>query len=186
MIDRSLLSASTRLPIVVGAALFLLATAPLCGHAGPAEAELMRSADLNGKAVSLPADLPAPKTIVLIAFRHEDQGLLERWRAELDLTDENPAWIEVPVVGVSNPLIVSIIRAGMRGRHQTATGRAHIVPAFGDAVRLARSLDVPSGLVSVLVMDRTGHVLAKADGAASPEKVQQISAGLQPSSERRP
>lgn len=148
------------------------------GVGAAAPVALVRTSDLNGKRLALPADLPVERTILLLAFRHEDRGLLEGWRKGLKLTDERADWIEMPVIGVSNPYIQSMIRGGMRGKRRTQAGRAHVAPVFSDAALVAATFGVAPDAVRVLVIDRSGRVLASAGGSYTAQKAQALSSAL--------
>ena len=56
--------------------------------------------DLNGRAVSLPQDLPGDPTIVFIAYKRNQQPSINAWVARLGLQELGGlAWAELPVVG---------------------------------------------------------------------------------------
>ena len=119
---------------------------------------------LNGTAVSLPADLPAPRTLVLLAFRHADQAQLAQWEAGMTLLPGQDDWLEIPVVGVSNPVIRSMILSGMKGRHHAMAERNHIAPLFGNSLGFARAFGVSGTQVAAIVIDHKGHTLAHVEG----------------------
>jgi hypothetical protein len=120
---------------------------------------------LGGTSLSLPRDLPAPHTLVLLAFRHADQAGLAQWEASLGLSGNRQDWLEIPVVGVSNPIIRSMIVSGMKGKHPSAAERNHLAPLFGDSEAFARAFGTSGTQIAVLVVDREGHVLAHVEGA---------------------
>lgn len=127
----------------------------------------IRLTDLNGRDIFLPVNLPSPRTLLLVAFRHSDQSIVQSWMSGLALTGDQHDWLEIPVVGVSSGIIKGMIRSGMRGKYPDPRDKAHVAPLFGDAAVYAKDLCVSPDAVAVLVIDRQGHVLASTSGAFS-------------------
>jgi len=123
--------------------------------------------DLNGRKIAVPASLPAPRTLLLVAFRHGDRAAIDGWKAGLGLKAGQPDWIEMPVIGVSAGFIQGMILSGMKRRYPAPADKAHMAPLFGDGDTIARELGIASDRVAALVVDREGHVLASASGAYS-------------------
>jgi hypothetical protein len=123
--------------------------------------------DLNGRGIAFPANLPSPRTLVLVAFRHSDQAVIQGWKSGLALTGAQDDWLEIPVVGVSSGMVKGMIRSGMRGKYPDPRDKAHVAPLFGDAAIYAKDFGISPDAVAVLVIDREGHVLASAGGAFS-------------------
>lgn len=121
--------------------------------------------DLNGRQIALPGGLPAPRTLLLVAFRHGDRDVVEGWKTGLGLAADQPDWIEMPVIGVGNGFIQGMILSGMKRRYPAPADKAHVAPLFGDGDALAHELGIAPGQVAALVVDHEGHVLASASGA---------------------
>lgn len=141
----------------------LAAATLLCSPCMAQEVARVHATDLNGRDVELPAHLPADRTLLLIAFRHADQTIVQGWKEGLGLKVDGD-WLEIPVIGVGSSIIHGMIRSGMRSKYPDQQARAHVVPMFGDADALARGFGVSPDTITALVVDRSGHVLARATG----------------------
>jgi hypothetical protein len=140
---------------------------PVALAASPCLAEdvgAVHTTDLNGRDISVPTGLSAERTLLLLAFRHSDQEIIQGWKSGLGLSATQDGWLEIPVVGVSNSIVRGMIRSGMRSKHPDPRDAAHVAPLFGDADGFAKAFGVSSATVTVLVIDRKGHVLASASG----------------------
>jgi parvulin-like peptidyl-prolyl isomerase len=64
-----------------GTVILVSALAGLTAHAQPAQVfPNIKSADLNGRSLSLPDDFPAPLSLVFVAFEMRQQADLDSWR----------------------------------------------------------------------------------------------------------
>jgi hypothetical protein len=74
-----------------------------------------KTEDLNGRAIALPADLPAERTLVLAGFSEAHQKPIRTWIDGMKLRETNAiAWMELPVVGRQNGFVKSMITSGMK------------------------------------------------------------------------
>lgn len=119
---------------------------------------------LNDTTLKLPDDLPASRTLLLLAFHHADLAQLAQWEAGMALTPAQDNWLEIPVVGITNPILRHIILSGMKGKTHSVAERNHRAPLFGDSFALARGFGVSGSQVTVLVVDRQGHIQARVEG----------------------
>jgi hypothetical protein len=73
--------------------------------------------------------------------------------------------LEIPVVGITNSILHSMILSGMKGKVHSVAERNHRAPLFGDSASIARGFGVSGSQVAALVVDRQGHFLpeSKAD-----------------------
>jgi hypothetical protein len=158
-----------RTPIVAGGLVALTALLISAGAAAAAPLSLTVT-DLNGRSITAPGGLPAARTLLLLGFRHADHTVLDGWRRGLSLRDDDPAWLEVPVVPVGSGFVRSMILGGMKRGAATPQARAHLAPAFTEAAPVADALGVDASQPALAVVDRSGHVLARASGAYDPQK----------------
>jgi hypothetical protein len=168
-------SPKTRRALGLAAALLL---APL-----PAAAQAafdLHVTDLNGAALEIPAGLPQTRAVLLLGFRHADHAALEAWRRGLGLRAQDTDWFEVPVIGVGSPMIRSMIVHGMQRGVSSFAERARFAPAFADAAAVALQLGVDPNQPAAVVVDRSGHVLARASGAFDPGKARMLIGALRP------
>jgi hypothetical protein len=138
---------------------------------------------LSEKPITVPAQLPAERTLVLIAFEREQQTVLNTWMAGLNLTDNKLPWIEAPVIGKGYGLIRSFINGGMRRGIQDTALRDRTVTLFTDPAALRKDMGLTGDgkTVWVTVVDRAGLVHAKAEGVYSADKAKPLMDALQAS-----
>jgi hypothetical protein len=160
------------------------ATAGLLALAGPDEGTLMgqlphfKARRLDQQPVALPQELPSERTLALIVFgrgQREVQGLgLARGGAI--------PWLKVAVLeDPGDEPRREAVESAMRARHVSAADRARLVPLFTDRQAFVRAARL-SGTdhASVLVLDRAGRVLARAEGAFDDLKGQALLETLLP------
>ncbi len=154
------------------AALALLLLGSTVAGATAAPAVKLAATDLNGHAVNAPG--AAEHTLVLLGFRHGDQDVLDGWRTGLGLKDDDLSWIEVAYIGAPS-MARGMIEASLRKRFAGPAARAHMAPVFGAPDAALKSLAAGPGPV-LLVLDRSGAILAEARGAYSPANARSVSA----------
>ncbi len=144
---------------------------------------LVSAETLNERAVSLPADLPGEKTLVLMAFEREQQKQIDTWITGLQLQDNTQIeWIETPVIEPKNALFRAFINRGMRSGIKATPMRERTITLFTDRAALLKSMGLNDGTNTIYaaVVDRKGNVLASVSGAFDDEKAKVIKAGLAP------
>jgi hypothetical protein len=124
----------------------------------------------------LPAQLPAARTLVLMAFEREQQVLLNTWVDALSLKDNKLPWIETPVIGKGYGLFRVFIDNGMRRGIPDPALRERTITLYTDPAALRRDMGLSGDgkEVWVLVVDRTGLVLAQAPGSYSADKAKPL------------
>ena len=91
----------------------------------------LTSEDLNGKAVTLPADFPGNPTLVLMAFESKQQDDIDKWIDKLQLkTSDAIPWMELAVVGSKFKLMKPVIDGGMRKGVTGEKNRARVVTIY--------------------------------------------------------
>jgi hypothetical protein len=136
---------------------------------------------LSEKPFTLPAQLPAERSLVLVAFEREQQTALNTWVAGLNLNDNKLPWIETPVIAKPNALLRAFINGGMRSGIQDTAMRDRTITLYTDPVALRKDMGLSGDgkTVWVLVVDRAGQVHAKAEGVYSADKAKPLLAALQ-------
>ena len=177
--------------MVLAAGLALLATAvsgcahtkcspelkPMNSNAEQPKFPKTETHDLNGRALTLPDELPANRTILLAAFEREQQADIDSWVSGLDLRVDGSGmpWLEVPVVGKMPWIGRAFINNGMRGGIPDKAKRAHVTTLYVNQEQWLSSLGLAgTDQVCVLVVDRAGNVLARQDGTFEKNKRQTI------------
>ena len=134
--------------------------------------------DLNGRTMNLPADLPGNPTIVFIAFKQNQQPLINAWVDRLGLLAQGGLyWVELPVVGRGAALIRSVIDNGMRSGITSTAMRARTLTVYSNR----RSFNSAMGIadmsqVYVALVDRDGAVRTMISGAVTEGKVDKLRA----------
>jgi hypothetical protein len=136
---------------------------------------------LDQTPVSLPRELPSDRTLALVVFKREQREEALGWINGLHLRQEPPfAWLKLPVW--NDPGDESgrrHIEAQLMERHPSPSDRARMVPLFTDTRAFVRAAGLDgTDHVSVLVVDRAGNVLAKAQGPYDEGKAQALRATL--------
>ena len=132
--------------------------------------------NLNGKAFHLPQDLPAEKTLVLIAFEREQQVVLDSWSHGLDLLNGQIAWIEIPVISTPYVLGSFIINSGMRRGIPNPKIRERVITIYTDREAFAKSMGIEynKNEAYVAVVDRSGKNLGFVKGLYDENKAREI------------
>lgn len=157
--------------------------AVLLAYATPNESSVMgrmpsfTAKRLDQQHVVLPEQLPAERTLALVAYRREQRHEIDSWVQGLRLREsEDIAWLRMPVLddpGTEHGR--RDIETRLLARHVTEADRARLVPVFTnrEAFIRAAGLSGPEH-ASVLVLDREGKVLARVEGAYDEEKAQAL------------
>lgn len=125
----------------------------------------------------LAPDLPAGRTLALVGFHSSQRGEIRSWIEGLQLhRDSQIAWFKMPVLddpGTDDAR--SAIESQLRASHAAGSPRARLVPVFTNQSDFIRAAGL-SGRdhASVLVLDREGRVLARAEGQYDPDKAQAL------------
>lgn len=145
---------------------------------------------LDGVDIALPVDLPAPRTLCLVAFRQWHQGCVDRWieRAEaagvpgspMDMNPEDDRCVvEIPVIGTQWRLGRRFIDGGMATSIRVPRVLARTITVYTDVAAFQRALGIrDSADVHALVVTREGEVLARATGEPTENGLAAILAGL--------
>ena len=132
---------------------------------------------LLGDEVRLPADLPAERTLVLCAFKQNQQAQVDRWieRAVGELgvaatplglaPDAVTAVIEVPCLGRQWRPVRRLIDGGMASSIAQPPILARTITVYGDVGAILKAIEAPNrDAVQARVVRRSGEVLAAAAG----------------------
>ena len=151
----------------------------LLAWAAPTESGLMgrlpslNAKRLNQQPIALPQELPGQRTLTLVAFQRGHRSQIESWITGMQLRENTSiAWLKMPVLeDPGTESARSEIESGMRARHSTEADHARLVPVFTDRDAFMRAAGLSGSKHAwVLVIDRDGQVLARAEGEYSVEK----------------
>ena len=145
---------------------------------------------LLGEDVALPADLPADRTLVVVAFQRGHQSQVDRWidRAVAAGVPPTPrgqaaplpvAVVEIPVLSSQWRAVRRFIDGGMTSGIGDPDVLARTITVYTDVSAFQRFLSIPgSDDVAALVVDRGGAILARGRGDPDDESWAVIAAGL--------
>ena len=140
---------------------------------------VIASKDLNGRMLTLPADLPGERTLVLIAFQREQQANIDTWTRGLGLAGSNVPWLELPVIDDPGAFARWFINGGMRRGIKDHGLWQHVVTLYTSKAALTQALNLASEKdVYALVLDRQGRVLERVAGDFSQAGAARLRAAL--------
>jgi hypothetical protein len=155
----------------------------LFAFAAPDEANVMgrlptiSAKRLDQQPIVLPGQLPAERTLALVAYTRHQREEIQSWVHGMQLdTDSSIAWFRMSVINdPGSESARSSVEQKLLARHTHDTDRSRLVPVFTNREAFARAAGV-SGTehATVLVVDRDGHVLARAEGAYDAAKAQAL------------
>ncbi len=142
----------------------------------------LKASDLNKQEVQLPGGLKGEWNLLLIGFLREHQNDIDTWLPSLPaIVQSHPklAYYELPVIARSNFMLRWVIATGMRGGIPDKAQRARTITLhldkkpFRDALGLATE-----DRIYVLLVNKAGEVLWRAEGTASSDKLQSLESFL--------
>ncbi len=123
------------------------------------------------------------RMLVLVSFHRDHRRDIESWIDGLSLyQDRSIAWIRMPVVqdAVGDPTVRAAAESRLLARYVTPQERENLIPVFIDREMFLRSTGLPHEQSAyVLVIKRSGEVLARIPGAFDPAKAQTVREALQ-------
>ena len=132
---------------------------------------------LDQQQVVLPEGLAANRTLALVAFQPSHRAEIRSWIRGLRLhQDPSIAWFKMPVLGdpgseSARNDIESVLLAG----HPLESDRSRMLPVFTDRDAFIRAAGLPGTEHAwVLVLDRDGNVLARAEGKFDEDKARAL------------
>ena len=127
--------------------------------------------------VVLPQQLPSDRTLAVVVFRTSQQNEAQGWIDGLNLNrDSSIAWVRIPVFSDRNDEAQRRTKeALLLARFPSDDERSRMMAATTDKQALVRAAGLAdTEHVSLLVLDRDGNVLAKAQGPYDEAKAQAL------------
>ena len=157
------------------------------GSRQPRRLPRLSGRSLDGHHHQLPDDLRAQHTFIVAAFRREQQALVDEWLPWLvDLEQRRPdlAVYELPVLSSAYSPARWFIDGGMARGVGTDAARARTITVYTDVGKAVRELGLPgTDTIAVLLVDRSGRILAREHGRFDDEKTMRLTAALERSSD---
>lgn len=125
----------------------------------------------------LPPELPPGRLLALVAFDGSPREEVQGWIDGLQLQREvRIAWVKLPVMqDPGDDGERRDIERRLRERWPTLAASARLIPLFTDRQAFVRAAGLSDAEhASVLVIDRKGNVLARAQGPFDPDKAQAL------------
>lgn len=144
----------------------------------------LQSENLNQEPLNLPADFGASRSVLLIAYKQEQQPIVDTWFPFLErLAEENPdfRYYELPTITSALGLARGFIDGGMRSGIPDPAQRERTITLYTDVAALQRALGIAgTDTIHAVVVDEAGRVLEALEGPYSTAGANLIVAALQP------
>lgn len=138
--------------------------------------------NLQRKRWNLPEDLQGEWNLVLVAFQRWQQTQVDTWLPFARQVEETyPAvrYYELPTIQRLNALARTFINEGMAAGIPDPLARERTITLYVDKVAFREALDLPDeDDIYVLLLDRQGRVLWRAEGAFTSEKGESLAEAL--------
>lgn len=150
----------------------------------------MMGRSLSGDEYRLPEQLPAQRTLAVVAFQQWHQACVDRWIARgeaaglpgspLDMSaDDDTCIVELPVLSTRWKLGRRFIDGGMAASIRIPRVLARTITIYTDVTAFQRLLAIPdSATVQACVVTPAGEVLAKVPGEPTDEGWAQIDSAM--------
>ncbi len=160
------------------------------GARAPARLPAMLGRSLDGKEYDLPQGLAHPHSIVVVAFRREQQALVDEWLPwllELEASRSDLAFYELPVLSSAYGPVRWFIDGGMARGVAEASAQARTITVYTDVDRVVGDLGLTgTDTIAVLLIERSGGVLASVLGGFDEHKARALATALEPEPEPQP
>lgn len=161
--------------VFLGALLFPMARAAQKGASSQtAVFPRLTSYSLSKIKLNLPRDFSGRLDLLLISFRPDQQGDIDTWMPvaqALQHTHFDFRWYQLPVSERENFIFRWWDNSSMRSDETDPETWPWIVPLYVDTKGFRRSLQIPTDRqITVLLVDKQGSVLWRAEGAMTPDK----------------
>lgn len=142
--------------------------------ARPSTFPRITSYNLSKTKLDLPGDFAGKLNLLLISFRPEQLTQVNTWMSTaegLQHTNFNFHWYQFPVSDRENFVFRWWDNSSMRSDDTDPESWPWIVPLYIDKNHFRRALQIPTERqISILLVDKHGHVLWRAEGSLTPEK----------------
>ena len=134
---------------------------------------------LDRAKVTLPADFTAPLNLLILSFQRDQQPVVDGWLPALTPgASPMQIWL-LPISPRANGLYRWWLNASLRTSLPPSQPRRYTVPLYVNKAQFLRSLQVSSEKEVVLLLtDKTGHVLWRAEGPVTDSKVAALTSFL--------
>ena len=132
---------------------------------------------LDQQPMQLPGQIPAERSLALVAYTKHQREEVQSWIRGMHLEmDSALPWFRLSVLNdPGSDVARTEVEKRLFARYPNAADRARLVPVFTDREAFARAAGTSSTEhAAVLVVDRNGRVLARAEGPFDEAKAQAL------------
>jgi carbon monoxide dehydrogenase subunit G len=137
---------------------------------------------LDGKQYELPGDLPKQHNFLVVAFRREQQRLVDQWLPwliDLERHRSDVAVYELPVLSSVYGPARWFSDGGMKRGIPDAGART--ITVYTDVGKVARNLGLAgTDTIAVLIVERSGRILGRETGGFEEQKAERLARALAP------
>ena len=147
----------------------------------------LRGRSLDGRSYELPGDLAKPYNLLVVAFRREQQAVVDQWLpwlTELERGRADVAVYELPVLSSTYGPARWLIDGGMTRGIPDPAARARTITVYTDVQKVVENLGLAgTDTIAVLVVDHGGRILAREPGGFEQDKAERLATALEPPAE---
>ncbi len=144
---------------------------------------IVRGENLEVRTFTLPTDLAGTYNLLFIAFKREQQLDIDSWLPfAKQLVQEHPAlaYYELPTIYRGHPLFRWWLNTGMRMGIPDKSAREVAITLYLNKPAFRKALDIPDEeRIYVLLINRKGEVLWRADGSFHEDKARDLKFALE-------
>ena len=134
----------------------------------------LQASNLEKRSLNLPGDFEGSRNLLLVAFQREQQAQVDTWLREMKRFEEaDPGfrYYELPTIQKPNRLLRWIIDSGMRRGIPDPKARARTITLYIEKAPFLKALGITDEMrIHCFLVDRTGRVLWRAEGAFEESK----------------
>jgi ATP10 protein len=138
--------------------------------------------DLEGRAVELPDAFSGASNLVIVAFRREQQSMVDSWVAGWEaIAAEHPSLrcYEIPVIATRWSPARPVIDGGMAQAVRTQAARRRTLTVYTDVRRVTDALAIDAtDTVTVMLVDANGRLRWRTTGPMSEHSGSELRAAL--------
>ncbi len=139
---------------------------------------------LDGQEYELPGDLAKQHNFLVVAFRREQQRVVDQWLPwliDLQQRRSDVTVYEVPVLSSEYGPARRFIDGGTTRGIRDAAARARTITIYTDVRKVVDNLGLAgTDTIAVLIVERSGRILASEVGGFEEQKAQRLAASLAP------
>lgn len=153
-------------------------------RAGGPRFPTVEARSLDGRTLTLPADLEGEINLLAVAFHRHHQRDVDSWSEEFGALEAEHGVVtyEIPTISGRWGPARRLIDGGMAAAIKDARVRAHTLTVYGSTSRMTDGLELPDrNLIAVVLCDRTGKVTWLGRGSRTDRLAADLRAGLETS-----